>query len=242
LFVIDDLADRPHESDVLLDASPGENASERYRGLVPNHTLLLLGPRYVPLRREFFGRPQSPRSPRSVHRILMTFGGNDPLNMTALALQALDHPAFAAIALDVTVGTSNPRLAEVQQQAAAIAHATLHVQHPQPSVLMDQADLCLGAGGTTSWERCYIGLPSLIVVLADNQREFAERLDRLGVVRSLGDGSKLTIRDLRTAVQSAIQDQGWRLASSRAGQALVDGGGIERMVRVIEGMDGQRGL
>ncbi len=242
LFVVDDLADRLHESDILLDASHGEDASGRYRDLVPDFTKLLLGPSYILLRREFFGRPQTPRSLRPVRRILMTFGGNDPLNMTGLALRALDHPAFSSIALDVTVGTSNPRLAEVQQQAAALAQATLHVQHPKPSILMQQADLCLGAGGTTSWERCYLGLPSLIVVLADNQREIAERLDRMGVVRSLGDGSKLGIRDLQTAVQSAIQDQAWQLASSRAGQALVDGGGIERMVRVIESMDGQLGL
>jgi UDP-2,4-diacetamido-2,4,6-trideoxy-beta-L-altropyranose hydrolase len=238
LFVVDDLADRPHDSDVLLDASHGEDATTRYDGLVPARTKLLLGPRYIPLRREFFGRPQVPRGPRPVRRILMTFGGNDPLDMTGRALRALDHPDFSAIALDVTVGTSNPRLEEVRRQAQAMPQATLHVQHPQPSILMDAADLCLGAGGTTSWERCYLGLPSLIVVLADNQREIAERLDRMGVVRSLGDGNRLTVEDLRAAVQSAMGDQAWQLASSRAGQALVDGGGIARMVRVIEEMGG----
>lgn len=236
LFVIDDLADRPHDSDVLLDASHGEDATSRYDGLLPARTRLFLGPRYIPLRREFFGRQQIPRSPRPVQRILMTFGGNDPLDMTGLALRALDHPDFAAVAIDVTVGTSNPRLEEVRRLAGDMPRVTLHVQHPRPSVLMDAADLCLGAGGTTSWERCYLGLPSLIVVLADNQREIAERLDRMGIVRSLGDGTKLTVEDLRTAVQSAIGDRDWQLASSRAGQALVDGGGLARMVRVIEEM------
>lgn len=238
LFVVDDLADRPHDSDVLLDASHGEDATNRYEALLPARTRMLLGPRFIPLRREFFGRPQIPRSARPVQRILMTFGGNDPLDITGLALRALDHPEFGAIALDVTVGTSNPRLEEVCRLAEGMKQATLHVQHPRPSILMDAADLCLGAGGTTSWERCYIGLPSLIVVLADNQREIAERLDRMGVVRSLGDGTRLTVEDLRTAVRSAIGDRDWQLASSRAGQALVDGGGIARMVRVIEEMDG----
>jgi UDP-2,4-diacetamido-2,4,6-trideoxy-beta-L-altropyranose hydrolase len=238
LFVVDDLADRPHDGDVLLDASHGEDAVKRYDGLVPARTRLLLGPRFIPLRREFFGRPQQPRSPRPVRRILMTFGGNDPLDMTGRALRALDAPEFVPIAIDVTVGTSNPRLEEVRRLAGDMPQVTLHVQHPRPSVLMDAADLCLGAGGTTSWERCYLGLPSLIVVLADNQREIAERLDRMGVVRSLGDGNRLSVEDLRTAVRSAIGDQAWQLASSRAGQALVDGGGIARMVRVIEEMDG----
>jgi UDP-2,4-diacetamido-2,4,6-trideoxy-beta-L-altropyranose hydrolase len=242
LFAIDDLADRPHDTEVLLDASQDEDDVGRYRGLVPGHTRLLLGPGYIPLRREFFDRPQVPRRPRPVRRIMVTFGGNDPLNMTGLALRAFDEPEFSNIAFDVTAGTSNPRLAQIEKLASTMANVALHVQHPQPSVLMEQADLCVGAGGTTSWERCYLGLPSLVAVLADNQKEITERLDRLGVARSLGDGSKLTIGSLRAAIKSAIQDRAWQMASSRAGQALVDGGGIGRMIEVIEHMDGPRGV
>jgi UDP-2,4-diacetamido-2,4,6-trideoxy-beta-L-altropyranose hydrolase len=240
LLAIDDLADRKHDIDVLVDAAHDESAAALYRYLVSEKTRLLFGPRFALLRREFFTQPQVPRADAPVRRMLVTFGGNDPLNMTGLALHALEAPEFDSIAIDVTVGLSNVRLQEIQQQAKRLANVTIHVQHPRPSILMEQADLCLGAGGTTTWERCYLGLPSLIVVLADNQRAFAETVDRLGVVRSLGSGEKLTAEDLQKAIRSAIQDQGWRVNSSRAGQMLVDGRGIERVIRILE--DGERRL
>jgi UDP-2,4-diacetamido-2,4,6-trideoxy-beta-L-altropyranose hydrolase len=241
LFVIDDLADRPHEGDVLLDSAHDESVADLYRRLVPPTTKLLLGPRYILLRREFFSRPHAPRLPAAVRRILVTFGGNDPLNMTGLALRALAQPVFAPLVIDVTLGLSNPRLEEVRKQAQAIANVTVYVQHPEPSKLMAQADLCLGAGGTTTWERCYLGLPTLIVVLAENQQDFAEACDRLGVVRYIGRGEMLSADDLRNAVVSAMDDSSWRVASSAAGQALVDGKGISRVVNAIEGEEEQVG-
>ncbi len=232
LLVLDDLADRQHEADALLD--PVHSDESAYRGLVPARTRLLLGPQYVLLRREFFSRRQTPRVIGPVHRILITFGGNDPLNLTGLVLRALAAPDFAALRLDVTLGTSNMRLEEVRRQANSLPNVTVYVQHPKLSELMEVADLCVGAGGTTTWERCYLGLPTLIAILADNQRDFAAYCNRIGVARLIGEGENLRVEDIRSAVLSAMEDEAWRAACSVTGQALVDGQGIARVIDVLE--------
>ena len=231
VFVIDDLANRPHDTDVLLDSAHPDGAA--YEDLVPPRTILLMGPRYILLRKEFFSIPQTARPIGSVGHLLLTFGGNDPLDATGLALNALEHSDFRNLTIDVTIGLANQRAASVLEKARNMANVTPHVQHPRPSELMQKADLCLGAGGTTTWERCYLGLPSLVMILADNQREFTEMLARQGVVRCVGDAQRLEVDDVRKALRDAIDDRNWRQATSRAGQALVDGKGVARVRDLI---------
>src|SRR6056297_2050311 len=199
LAALDDLANRPHDVDLLFDTSHQATEAELYAGLVPSNTRLFLGSDYILLRREFFERARPDRDFSAVRRILVTLGGNDPLNATGLALDALDDPRFSQIQIDVTLGLSNPRLEHLKEQAACMTNVTLHVQSSRMADLMASADLCLGAGGTTSWERCYMGLPSLNLVLADNQRNFAAELERMGCARNLGGADQLDIDTLRAA-------------------------------------------
>lgn len=229
--VIDDLADRAHACDILMDSSRFPADTHAYDALVPSECERLLGPDYVPLRREFFELVPPERDHTAVRTILVTLGGNDPIGLTGRVLDAA--ATLPQYAFDVTVGSSNPRLSALQDAAASVPNVTLHLQHPRPSDLMLRADLCLGAGGQTSWERCYLGLPSLLVILADNQRTLATRLDALGATRLLGDGEHLTAAQLADALRDAAADRGWRERSGRIAQSLVDGRGLERFVEAL---------
>lgn len=234
MVAIDDLANRAHDVDVLFDASHDETQHDLYTGLVASRTYLALGVKYILLRREFADRTPPQRDFGGVRRILVTLGGNDPTNATGLVLDALDAPQFSTIDIDVTLGISNPRLEALKRRAEAMTNVSLHVQSSRMADFMTSADLCVGAGGTTSWERCYMGLPSLILILAENQREIAERLDRLGCGRSLGLSVKHSPASIRGALLDAIADDGWRAATSRCARELVDGHGVNRAVDIIE--------
>ena len=232
--VMDDLADRPHAARLLVDpAHPADRASV-HDGLVPEGALRLVGPDYVPLRAEFTEAGPPVRTPgEPVRRVLVTLGGNDPLDTTGLVLDALDTPELAHLALDVTAGTSNPRLEALRARAARMPNVALHVQHPRPSGLMAAAQLCVGAGGTTSWERCYMGLPTLGLVLADNQVAFMAELERLGVVRSLGWANRLGASVLRDEIVRAIGDGAWRAGCTERGRTVVDGRGVQRILDAL---------
>jgi UDP-2,4-diacetamido-2,4,6-trideoxy-beta-L-altropyranose hydrolase len=234
LAAIDDLADRPHAVDLLVDSSHFDFEAGRYDALLPSWTRRAIGPDYALLRREFLEQTPPERDHRIVRRILVTFGGNDPPNAAGLALEALDVAAFADIHIDLTLGVSNPRLESLKARAAQMPNVTVYVQSSHIAQLMARADLCLGAGGLTSWERCYMGLPSLVLVLAENQSEIATTLDRLGCILNLGPAQNIDTGTLRKEVSAALLDAKWRRKASLAGRALVDGQGVSRVLRLLQ--------
>ncbi|WP_186400628.1 UDP-2,4-diacetamido-2,4,6-trideoxy-beta-L-altropyranose hydrolase [Stappia sp. P2PMeth1] len=235
LAAIDDLADRPHAVDLLIDSSHLPDEAGVYDPLLSPETRRAIGPDYVLLRREFFEQTPPERDHCAVRRILVTLGGNDPLNATGLALEALDDPSFANIQIDLTLGLANPRLEAMKVRASAMPNVTVHVQSSRMSELMAKADVCLGAGGTTSWERCYMGLPSLVLVLAENQRDFAAKLERMGCARNLGPADRIDVDQLRGALLAAISNAAWRRKTSQNGRELADGRGINRIVEHLQG-------
>ncbi|WP_269747121.1 glycosyltransferase, partial [Elstera litoralis] len=130
--------------------------------------------------REQRNRKIAPKSP--VRHILVAFGGSDPANRTGLALNAIAQSA-ADIRTTVILGQGAPHLDAVRQQISALPNVTLQVDPEQMAEAMLACDLALGGAGTSAWERCCLGLPALVVVAADNQREWADRLATLGVAR-----------------------------------------------------------
>jgi UDP-2,4-diacetamido-2,4,6-trideoxy-beta-L-altropyranose hydrolase len=202
IAVIDDLADREHDCDLLLDQNLVVGMSERYEGKVPEQCVSLLGPRfallqdaYAVLRREVLPR----KGP--VKRLLVFFGGSDPENLTARTLTAIESLDLTDVAVDVVVGNSNPHRAEVMAMASKIPGAALHTDLPSLAPLMASADLALGAGGVTSWERCCLGLPSLVITFAANQGPVAAELDRRGLIRWLGDSATVDLASISRAVE-----------------------------------------
>lgn len=236
LMVIDDLADRPHHCDLLLDQNLGRLA-EDYDRLIQASCAVLAGPRYALLRPEFAAH-RAPslarRHPPQLQRLLVTLGGVDKDNATSQVLQALRHsPLPASCQITVVMGPHAPWLAQVQAQAAHMPWATdvvVNVNHM--AELMAQSDLAIGAAGSTNWERCCLGLPCLLLVLADNQKSSAQALQQARAVRVMDLESLAVSLPRLMAVLGAEPNAGQALAAlSDAAQAITNGQGAGLVAR-----------
>ena len=175
IMVIDDLANRVHECNVLLDQNLYPNMDTRYRGLVPEYCQQFLGPQYMLLRNEFFeARKKLRKRDGRIGRILVFFGGSDPTNETEKVLNAIKEFKLTSVDIDVVVGRSNVLRDKIQELCSTMPGVNLHCQINYMAELMATADLGIGAGGITTWERCYLGLPSIIIAVADNQEKSSE--------------------------------------------------------------------
>jgi len=220
IMVIDDLADRQHDCDVLLDQNFYADMQTRYDAKVPVHCQLLLGPRYALLRNEFRKlREQIKPRTGQVKRILVFFGGVDSDNYTSLAIEAL--PSISdALHVDVVIGEQHPYREQIQN--ACLAHGYgCQVQTTRMAELMADADLAIGAGGSACWERCAMGLPSLILVIAENQKKAAKDIDSAGVLINLGDARLIMKADLINAIEKLLVDENLRTRLSNASLKLM---------------------
>ena len=205
ILVIDDLADRVHDCDVLLDQNIVANAETRYRNLVPAACATLLGPDYAllqPVYRELHERA-TPRS-APVRRILISWGGTDHDNLTRRSVEAVLALGRNDIETDVVITGTHRSAPEIEQLAANHASVHLHRDLPTLAHLMMEADVAIGAVGTTSWERLCLGLPTLAVTIADNQRDIARELDRRGLIAYLGHRDEVTDEQLLNGLQRII--------------------------------------
>lgn len=194
ILVIDDLADREHDCEILIDQTFGRK-NEDYQSLVPKSCRLLLGTRYALLREEFgkwreisLNRRKNLTQPKT---ILVNLGGVDKDNITLQILQRLQNfceQSAQSFGVTVVMGKTAPHIDSVQNFAkTANFTCDVLVGVSNMAELMANADLAIGAGGSTSWERCCLGVPTLLVVLADNQRHLAKVLDDEQAVISLDD-------------------------------------------------------
>lgn len=193
LMVIDDLADRKHECDLLLDQNLGRAAAD-YAGLVNSSCDLLIGPKFALLRPEFAAlRDQSllRRAKPALKTILITMGGVDKDNATGDILEALKDAILPGdLNIVVVMGPTAPWLKAVKEQAKTMPWPTeILVNVKNMAQLMAQSDLAIGAAGSTSWERCCLGLPSLMLVLADNQYGIAQALRHVNAAYLIGEPS-----------------------------------------------------
>ncbi len=167
IMVIDDLANRFHDCDILLDQNLYHNMSERYQNLVPKHCKLLLGPKYALLRDEFIAeRQRLPKNNDKIHKILVNFGGIDHVDMTSCILKILKN---YDIEIEIIMGKNSLHLDKVKQICAQEKKFNLHVQASNIANLIANCDLAIAAGGTSVWERFCLGIPAIIVAIAENQ-------------------------------------------------------------------------
>lgn len=236
IMVIDDLADRDHDADLLLDQNLGR-AVDDYKDRVPAHCRMLIGPRYALLRPGFAAcrddaiRDRSRRA--GVERILISLGLADPRGLTLQALRAVRDCGFSGD-VDVVVGGGAPDIASVHQLAAEMGNRVRVLSDVEDMAwLMRHADLAIGAGGSTAWERCALGLPSIVCVIAENQRAIAAALGRAGAGVVLdGDVSGLS-RELTQALKAILSDPA-RIEDMRAAAAeICDGLGVSRVMEAL---------
>lgn len=233
LMVIDDLADREHDCDVLLDQNLVERMDTRYEGKVPARACTLLGPDYSllqPVYAEWHARAQARRGP--IRRLFVYFGGADNDNLTGRSLDAVIRLGRPDIEVDVVIAAGALHGETIRAQVADYRNIHLHHQVPTLASLMMSADLAIGAGGTTSWERLCLGLPAIVITLAANQRPVADCLSRRNLIRWLGDkedvDSASIFRALSEVTGSDVDAQ-W----SKACLASVDGLGVNRVLDVL---------
>ena len=194
-------------------------------------TQLLLGTRYAMIRREFWPwRTWKRTIPVKAHRILVTLGGSDPDNVTLKVLKALDQAGGPDAQAAVVVGGGNPHQAEIEAIAARSSTATrLERDATNMPELMAWADLAVSAGGSTCWEICLLGLPTVLLVLAENQRINCEVMGRRGAAVNLGPAGGVDPCGLAAVLADLRYNRDKREALSLQARTLVDGFGAERV-------------
>jgi UDP-2,4-diacetamido-2,4,6-trideoxy-beta-L-altropyranose hydrolase len=235
LLFIDDNGHAGHYSaDLVLNQN-----IHAHEGLYPNrepYTRLLLGTRYVLLRREFLKwRGWKREIPEVARKVLVTMGGSDPDNVTLKVVQALQQVDMDGLEATVVVGGSNPHYEElqsaVQDSRFPIRLESNVVDMPE---LMAWADVAVSAGGSTSWELAFMGVPTLVLILASNQRPIAECLDAVGVAINLGWYADVSPKEMAQVVMQLLKAPRTRAEMSQRGRRLVDGVGSDRVLQALQ--------
>lgn len=221
IMVIDDLANRVHDCDRLLDQNYYLNLNERYQGLVPPECQMLLGPKHALLRPEFYRVKETlPSRDGIVRRILVFFGGSDPTNETMKALEAIAMIQPSEIAVDLVVGASNPNQTAIKAVSSRFNNLSFHCQVENMAELMGRADLAIGAGGTTALERCFLGLPTIVVTVAENQVGPVAALATVGAVIDLGWWQQVTATKIAQVLSNLMRKPEQLLSMSEIGLSL----------------------
>ncbi len=238
IIIIDDLADRPLDCDLLLDQTYGRQEDD-YRQLVPSNCQMLLGSRYALLRPEFSElRPKAIEKRQAfsgIKRILVSMGGMDPDNVTTTVLEGLSRVGWKhKPVIDVVLGGKAPYLQQVVTMAKkSTLEILVSTDVPDMADRMLVADLAIGAGGATSWERCCVGLPSLTTVISENQLEIVKQLQNQGSILSLGLSERLTSDKVKAAVSKTLLSTDIWVEMSSKGFDVSDGKGVYRVLEAM---------
>ena len=237
LLVIDDMAHLDHYyADVVLNQNI--HAAQLDYSCEP-YTRLLLGVEYVLLRSEFLAWREWQREiPDVARKVLVTLGGGDPDNQTLKVIRALRQVDVDSLEAVVVVGASNPHFNELQSAIRHLPFAIRLVRNvSNMPELMAWADVAVSAGGSTCWEIAFLGLPSILLMLADNQQGIAEGLNKADVALNLGWYKEVTRKQIAGALSNLVNNCKRRRQMSRDGQDLVDGMGSERVVAILNGRE-----
>ncbi|WP_242697278.1 UDP-2,4-diacetamido-2,4,6-trideoxy-beta-L-altropyranose hydrolase [Bordetella petrii] len=238
LLAIDDLADRRHVCNLLLDQTLGRDPDD-YRPLVPADCVVLAGPEYALLRPEFAQARQDSlqrrRAAGSIGRVLVTLGGVDQHNATEAVLKVLDEEGTLPDACQITVvmGAAAPWLDAVKARASSMRRPTEVVLNVRDMARrMADSDLAIGAAGSTSWERCCLGLPTALLVLAENQLPSAQALGEAGAVRLIGGPPDIAQR--LPGILAEFSDARVLHAASDMASRVCDGLGAARVAGLMK--------
>ena len=236
ILVIDDLADRPHNADCLLDMTLGRDAAD-YARLVNGACQFLMGTDYALIRSQFAQARAASLSRRqdttAVQRLLISFGATDPVNATGFVLEALAD-SDCAFEIDIVLSSAAPYLDQIRVQAARLSQTTrMQIDVADMSGLMLQADLSIGACGTTAWERCILGLPTVAIVTGDDQRRIAMALQQSGAAHVCGWHADLDQAAVRAAVEQLCEHPDELNEMSARAAKVCDGRGAQRVAEYL---------
>ena len=234
LMVIDDLANRIHDCDILLDQNYSIEGKSRYEGLVTPTCNLLIGPCYALLRSEYLTYRKTLRErDGQVKRVFVFVGGSDPDNMTGMALKALSNNDLKHLHVDLVIGTNNQHREKLNLQAQLRGNVKIYGPRPHLADLMAKADIAIGAGGATTWERMCLGLPTLVISIAENQKPAAEALADAGYIYYAGHFSDIKLKKLSETIKLLEATADKLVEVSLQNKLLVDGLGTSRMAEIM---------
>ena len=225
VMVIDDLANRPHYCDLLLDVN-FSHIGNRYETLVPPKCKMLLGPEYALLRQEFYEQPTHDFIKRDPVRVLVCFGGSDPTDMTSLTLDAIASIKDLQLEVDIVIGSGHKAKRDVIAKVSQINLITkhnlrLHIDCDRIAELMKKASLMVGAGGSMHWERCISELPALVICVAENQVATTRCLSKENVCKYLGFWDQVSVTDVARALVLLLQSPRTLRAMSKCAGNIV---------------------
>jgi len=233
IMVIDDLANRPHNCKVLLDQNWFENKDNRYDALVSAECAKLLGPKYALLRPQFSqARKNLKPNIGEVNRIFVFFGGSDYHNLTGMILEAFSKPEFRHLEIDVVIGGSNPRRHKIEKIVKSRAYTHLYIQIDDMASIMKKADLAIGGGGATTWERMCLNLESHVIISSDNQKEVIENLTNNNYLNLIGYADSINLLDFSKYIKKRILKNSI-LSNSNNIPSLCDGNGVGRVIKAM---------
>lgn len=244
VLVIDDLADRAHLADALLDQNFRHDAAVAYARRIPAACMTWFGGRYALLGAEYAEFARQPVPSRLAHsplRVLVFLGGVDALKATAVVLDVLAESPPGALRVDVVVGAHNPEREHLARRCAEHPDWHFHCQLPSLAPLLAQVDVAIGAGGVANWERAALGVPSLVLGVADNQRAILYALAEAGYVLAIPHADHLSAAELRSQLRGpwdALRDSALlRQQLAQRSRTLCDGQGALRVARFLRESD-----
>ena len=230
IMAIDDLANRQHDCDVLLDQNYSVESEQRYKALVPKSCHVLLGPTYALLRKDFqILRQQQVGRCNALKQLLVFFTAGDDQGETLKAMQGIALFGKAE-QVNVVIGNANPDMLAIKA-ICMTKNWGYHCQVDYMPTLIAKADLVIGGSGSSNWERCALGVPALVVILAENQANIARALDSAGVVINLGWNTTMQAIDYATALNAMTAEL--LVALSEQALKLVDALGAKRVVDIL---------
>ena len=237
--VIEDCPNRPHDCDILIDQTFARERAT-YAPLVPADCQILAGSNYAMLRGEFADARSAALERRRrggpLARVLVSFGMADPDNLSGMALGAIAESGIDA-AVDVVLGADAPHRAAVEKAHGALpGGGKVHAFVEDMATLMFGADLAIGGAGSTAWERCCLGLPTLMFVLADNQLDIAASLSGRGAAENLGAPDGAGAARLATRLRALAARPDRLVEMSEVAASVCDGLGAERVARAFVAM------
>jgi UDP-2,4-diacetamido-2,4,6-trideoxy-beta-L-altropyranose hydrolase len=235
ILLIDDQGNTEHYiADIVLNQN--SHACEAMYAARDPHTTLLLGSRYSMLRREFKAWQGSKRDVAgSARKVLVTMGGSDPDNVTSLVIRALGL-VRNELEVQIVAGGSNSHIAELERTISGTnARIQLWRDVSNMAELMAWADVAISGAGATCWEMCLLGLPAVLIDIAENQRPIAEDLDKKGVAIHAGSGREISAEQLAKKIEELLATADLRATMSQRGRELVDGHGAQRVVAAMRG-------
>lgn len=239
IFVIDDLADRAYDCDLLLDQTYGRKGTD-YRHLVNKKTQLLLGSQYALLRPEFAELRSKAIAKRKenkdIQRILVSMGGTDPHNCTAKILQGLVQVEWQSQpVIDVVLSSRAPYLNKIMEQAKQCTlDVVVSVDVNDMAERILAADLAVGAGGATSWERCCLGLPTIMIGVAKNQINITQQLALTGASLYIGTFKNNIVHLISDALTTLNNNNTLLTDMAKKAAGITDGLGVHKVIISME--------